>query len=166
MNMKIRPAQIEDLDPLMGITRRCVKHLDNNGIYQWDEIYPSRKDFHEDITGKSLYVISSASGDDISGCICVNEIELPGYENAEWSGFNFFVIHKMIIDPLYEDRGYGKFAMNFAEEISVSNKKDSIRLDCFQKNPRANRFYQGLGYIKKGETPFRKGMFNLYEKLI
>ena len=157
---------MEDLDPLMEITRRCIENLDRNGIYQWDEIYPSRKDFQEDILEQNLYVITSPSVRNISGCICINEIEYPGYEKAEWSGSSFFVIHKMIIDPLYENKGYGKFAMNSAEEISCSRKKDSLRLDCFRKNFRANHFYQRCGYTLKGETLFRKGMFNLYEKLI
>ena len=164
--MKIRPATIEDIDPLMEITRRCIQNLDSNGVYQWDEIYPSRADFHEDIAVQSLYVISAVSRDSITGCICINETEYPGYENAEWAGFDFFIIHKMIIDPMFENRGYGKFAMDYAEQITRSLGKDSTRLDCFQKNIRANRFYQGLGYIRRGETLFRKGMFNLYEKMI
>ena len=67
----------------------------------------------------------------------------------------------MIIDPLYENQGYGKFAMGFAEETARSMGKDSMRLDCFQQNERANMFYKGLGYVRRGETLFRKGMFNL-----
>ena len=166
MIMKIRPAQIDDLNSLMEITHRCIENLNKNGIYQWDEIYPSRRDFHEDIGERSLYAITPDLTESVIGCICINEVEYPGYENAEWSGSNFFIIHKMIIDPRYENCGYGKFAMNFAEDISSLNKKDSLRLDCFKKNIRANLFYQGIGYVIKGETLFRKGMFNLYEKII
>ena len=164
--MKIRPAKIEDIDPLMEITRRCIKNLDSNRIYQWDEIYPSRTDYNEDIAEHSLYVIIVDLKDSISGCICINEIVYPGYEDAEWSGSDFLVIHKMIIDPMFENRGYGRFAMDYAEQTACSMRKDSIRLDCFQKNRRANMFYQGLGYVRRGETLFRKGMFNLYEKII
>ena len=164
--MEIRSANIEDLDSLMEVAQRCIKNLDEQGIYQWDEIYPSKKDFHNDIIEQSLYVITSNSKADISGCICINELEYPGYESANWSGAQFFVIHKIMIDPLYENRGFGKAAMYFAEELAHSKKKDSIRLDCFKINLRANRFYQDLGYIIRGETRFRKGMFNLYEKMI
>lgn len=164
--MEIRLAKIDDLDSLMEITRRCIENLDNNSVYQWDEIYPSREDFHGDIVEQTLYVITHDSTGSVGGCICINEVEYPGYENADWTGSDFFVIHKMIVDPLYENRGYGKFAMNFAEEISDSRKKDSLRLDCFQKNVRANKFYQSCEYTIKGETLFRKGMFNLYEKVI
>ena len=88
MNRKIRPANIDDLDLLMEITQRCIENLDKNGIYQWDKLYPSRKDFHEDIVEQTLYVITSSEGN-IPGCICINEVEYPGYEKAEWSGSVF-----------------------------------------------------------------------------
>jgi GNAT superfamily N-acetyltransferase len=164
--MEIRLANIKDLDLLMSIAQRCIKNLDKQGIYQWDEIYPSRKDFLEDIANQTLYVVTSGQGKSISGCMCINETEYPGYEKASWAGSKFFVIHKIMVDPVHENQGSGKAAMCFVEEFARSKRKDSIRLDCFQKNPRANRFYQHLGYVVKGETPFRKGMFNLYEKMI
>jgi ribosomal protein S18 acetylase RimI-like enzyme len=148
----------------MAITQRCIENLDKQGIYQWDEIYPSKKDFLDDIHNKSLYVITVA--DKILGCICINQVKDPGYENANWLGSRFFVIHKIIIDPRNEDQGFGRFAMYYAEDVARLAKKDSIRLDCFKENLRANRFYQKLGYVIRGETLFRKGMFNLYEKMI
>jgi len=162
--MKIRSANVSDLNPLMGITQRCIQALNKQRIFQWDEFYPSEKDFHNDILDQSLYVITAA--DRILGCICINQLEYPGYENATWLGSRFFVIHKMIIDPQNENQGFGKFAMHYAEEVAHSKKKDSIRLDCFKENLRANKFYQKLGYIVRGETLFRKGMFNLCEKMI
>ncbi len=162
--MKIRVANLNDLNSLTAITRRCIDNLNKQGIYQWDEIYPSKKDFHEDILEQSLYVVASA--DDISGCICINQLECPGYENANWLGSQFLVIHKIIIDPQNESQGFGKYAMYFAEKTARSKKKDSIRLDCFKENLRANQFYRKLGYAVRGETLFRKGMFNLYEKII
>jgi ribosomal protein S18 acetylase RimI-like enzyme len=165
-DMEIRSANIEDLDSLMGITKRCIKNLDMQGIYQWDEIYPAKKDFENDIAAQSLYVVHSDPGKNISGCISINEVEYPGYEKANWTGLKFFVIHKIMVDPVFENKGIGKAAMQFAEELARSERKDSIRLDCFQKNLRANSFYQRLGYMVKGETTFRKGMFNLYEKMI
>jgi ribosomal protein S18 acetylase RimI-like enzyme len=162
--MKIRSANINDLAPLMDITQRCIENLDKQGIYQWDEIYPSKKDFHDDILDKNLFTITSANK--VVGCICINQLEYPGYENADWLGSQFFVIHKIIVDPQYENKGCGKFAMYYAEKVAHSKKKDSIRLDCFKDNLRANKFYQKLGYVLRGKTRFRKGMFNLYEKMI
>ena len=140
--MNIRSANIEDLDSLMEITQRCIKNLDKQGIDQWDNTYPSKKAFLNDIQEETLYVIDSPNG--IRGCICINELEYPGYENATWSGSDFHVIHKMIIDPLYENKGNGKFAMSFAEKFALEKAKDSIRLDCYKKNLRANNFYQNL----------------------
>lgn len=162
--MSLRLSNVEDLDGLMLITSRCIDHLNRQGIYQWDEIYPSRNDFNDDIVTQSLYSI--VDDDLLLGCICINHTEYPGYEKADWHGSDFYVIHKMIIDPKNEGQGLGKSAMLYAEMMAGENRKDSIRLDCFKDNERANRFYQNLGYVIRGQTPFRKGRFNLYEKMI
>jgi ribosomal protein S18 acetylase RimI-like enzyme len=162
--MKIRLAKQTDLKALMDITRRCIINLNAKGIDQWDDAYPSKQAFFDDIQEGSLYVIDSKNG--INGCICVNELEYPGYENAVWRGSHFIVVHKMIIDPSFENKGFGKSAMLFAEEIAHEKKKDSIRLDCYKKNPRANNFYKSLEYIVRGEAIFRNRPFYLYEKII
>lgn len=162
--MKIRLAKQKDISVLMDITCRCILNLNANGIDQWDDTYPSKEDFLNNIQEETLYVIDSSNV--IRGCICINELEHPGYENAAWAGSNFHVIHKIIIDPLFENKGHGTFSMLFAEKISHEKTKDSIRLDCYKKNLRANNFYRSLGYIVKGEATFRDRPFYLYEKLI
>jgi len=162
--MDIRSADYNDLNSLMDITNRCIDHLNNQAVYQWDEIYPSAKDFRDDIDAQCLYSITNDNK--VCGCICINQTEFPGYENADWQGAAFLVVHKVIIDPQKEGQGFGKYAMSQAERIAHAHQKDSIRLDCFKDNHRANQFYQKLGYVARGDAQFRKGAFNLYEKLI
>jgi ribosomal protein S18 acetylase RimI-like enzyme len=162
--MDLRLTDYNDLNPLNDITHRCVDHLNRQSIYQWDEVYPSIKDFSEDIEAQCLYSITN--GDMVCGCICINQTEYPGYENADWCGSAFLVIHKVIIDPQKEGQGFGRYAMSQAEMIAHARQKDSIRLDCFKENDRANQFYQKMGYLSRGETRFRKGAFILYEKML
>lgn len=163
-SIKIQPAIHDDLNSLTAIAKRCIVHLDKQGIYQWDDVYPSRKDFNIDILEHTLHVITSNSK--VLGCICINQTEHPGYENADWYGSRFWVVHKLMVDPLNENQGIGKFAMQHAENQARRENLDSIRLDCFKNNFRANMFYQKLGYVLRGQTRFRKGMFNLYEKML
>lgn len=162
--MNIRIANIEDLNRIIQITNKCVTHLNNQHIFQWDELYPTKNDFLEDIENEFLFVVSQH--ETVQGCVCVNEREHPGYEKANWKGEKFCVIHKLITNPKLEETGYGKALMAHVETFAKSNQMDSIRLDCFTLNKRANRFYNSLGYVKRGETSFRKGLFNLYEKRI
>jgi ribosomal protein S18 acetylase RimI-like enzyme len=160
----MRLANYSDLSSLMDITRRCIKHLDSQAIYQWDEIYPSEKDFREDIDERCLYLITDDNN--VCCCICINRKEYPGYENAVWQGSSFLVVHKLIVDPQKEGQGFGRYAISQAEVVARACQKNSIRLDCFKENHSANQFYLKLGYIVRGEARFRKGIFNLYEKLI
>jgi GNAT superfamily N-acetyltransferase len=162
--MNIRLAENNDLSTLMDITHRCIDHLNNQSIHQWDEIYPSVKDFRKDIDARCLYLITDNKK--VCGCICINRTEYPGYENAIWQGSSFLVVHKMIIDPPNEGQGFGRYSMSQAEIIALACQKHSIRLDCFKENHRANEFYLRSGYVVRGEAHFRKGVFNLYEKLI
>ncbi len=160
--MKIRSANESDLDSLMNITTRCIDNLERRNVHQWDETYPSASDFKDDIEKQSLFVV--VFKERVCGCICINQQEYPGYEKAAWSGSRFLVIHKLIVDTEAERQGLGSSAMHYAEQIIHKKKMDSLRLDCFKENSRANLFYQNLGYSIKGETEFRKGWFNLYEK--
>lgn len=164
VKLNIRIANLLDLDSLVQIAQRCTAYLNKQNIYQWDEIYPAREDFRIDIESHSLFVV--IDDNEICGCICINQEESLGYENASWEGDKFFVVHKLMIDPKIESHGLGKFAMAYAGQLAQKSNMDSLRLDCFKENIRANQFYKKLGYSLKGETKFRKGLFNLYEKMI
>ena len=53
--MKLRTAKIEDIATLMEITRRCIGNLDEQGIDQWDDAYPSIPRFRNVSVPESVY---------------------------------------------------------------------------------------------------------------
>ena len=53
----IRAAKISEISDIMHLTRSCAKHMIKNGIYQWNEHYPSQKAFEKDIERSELYVL-------------------------------------------------------------------------------------------------------------
>ena len=50
--IKIELAEITDLNRIMEITRACAIDLISNNIFQWNEKYPSKEAFKEDIKKK------------------------------------------------------------------------------------------------------------------
>tara|TARA_R100000750_G_scaffold52641_1_gene37869 strand:- start:343 stop:861 length:519 start_codon:yes stop_codon:yes gene_type:complete len=164
LTAEIRQARTEDVSSLMAIKWKVIAHLLESGINQWDEIYPAEADFQQDVYEQTLYVLESSER--IVGGFCLNEVELEGYETADWQAESFLVIHRLLIDPDYQCSGYGRQLMQFADQQAFSLGKNSIRLDCFTGNPTAISFYQKLGYQRRGEATFRKGRFLLMEKLI
>ena len=47
--MKMRHAKNEDLDKIMKIIDETVKEMNENRNFQWDESYPNREVFINDI---------------------------------------------------------------------------------------------------------------------
>ena len=60
--------------------------------------------------------------------------------------------------------GVGRGLMAAVEAWAKQRGYADIRLDAFSQNPHALRMYAGLGYVKRGEALWRKGLFYLLEK--
>ena len=162
---RIRPARIEDLDVLHGIIRDATRHMDEQGIPQWDEIYPNKLVLKDDVEKQQMQVIEIEER--VAGLIVINEDQSPEYADVPWkySG-RVLVIHRLTIDPTYQRRGLAMHLMDFAEEIAATENYDCIRLDAFTRNPAAFTLYENRGYRRAGIVRFRKGEFFCYEKEI
>ena len=49
MNFLIRKASMSDLDAVKNLTEACAKKMISDGIYQWNDHYPSKEIFRKDI---------------------------------------------------------------------------------------------------------------------
>ena len=45
----IRPANLEDLESVIAIVQNATRHMNDQGMYQWDDIYPNRTILQNDI---------------------------------------------------------------------------------------------------------------------
>ena len=55
----IRPAKAKDLPFILEVTQSCARHMIANGIFQWNEQYPSVEAFQKDLDREELYVFES-----------------------------------------------------------------------------------------------------------
>ena len=55
----IRRGVHEDLMPILEITKNCAVEMNSMGIYQWNENYPNRNAFIDDIKNNELFVFIS-----------------------------------------------------------------------------------------------------------
>ncbi|MBQ8831037.1 MAG: GNAT family N-acetyltransferase [Oscillospiraceae bacterium] len=166
MNITYRKANMSDLNAIHGLVRRAVENMIESGIYQWDELYPTRDDFKTDIENDQLYVGTADSK--IAVVFVINKISDPEYDDAEWSytGENYRVIHRLCVDPDFQRSGIARNTMLYIEELLKSWVVESIRLDTFTQNPRALNLYGNLGFKTRGYADWRKGRFVLLEKII
>ena len=167
--IKIELATQNQLDRVKEIAEACAKNMIENNIFQWNNKYPSREIFKEDIKNKSLYV--SKMNQEVVGCIMFSSLKDDVYKTVNWitpDEYNLY-IHRLAVHPIFQKKGIARKMMDFAEDFAKSNNYISIRLDTFSQNPRNNKFYKSRGYNKLDDVYFPKQSefpFHCYEKLV
>lgn len=165
---KIEKGQLFDLEKLFQIYLNGKTNLENNGIYQWTENYPTISIIENDLTKGILYTIKS--NEKIIGAINISEEQEKEYELVKWEFDNskVLVIHRLVIDPKYQRKGYAQRLMDFAEKFATENNYSSIRLDAYSQNERVIDFYKKRNYFIRGDVNFpdRNYSFHCMEKEI
>lgn len=144
----IRPAKMSDVDKILATTKACAKHMSSKGIFQWNEHYPSRAAFENDVLRKELYVVPKDNAI-IAGVAITTHIDQE-YIPVRWlseTGANLY-IHRLFVHPEFQGKGIAQQLMDFAETFARKNSFISVRLDTFSKNKRNQRFYETRGYQK------------------
>lgn len=167
--MIIKKALKQDLEQLLSIVNSCGQHLIEQGIFQWNEKYPSKEVLLEDIELQQIWKLEEENT--IIGLIVLTEIEDLAYKQVKWLTKNQknLYIHRLAVHPNFQGKGYAQKLMDFAERFALQNNYNSIRLDTFSQNKRNQLFYEKRNYIKLGSIYFPKQSefpFYCYEKLI
>ncbi len=149
--MIIRRAKINELAEIMAVTRACAAHMQAAGIFQWNDHYPSEKDFRNDIDRKELYVLHEAG--ELIAFIALTPIMDEEYKSVQWlteNGNNLYV-HRLAVHPDQQANGYAQALMSYAENLARGENYTSIRLDTFSQNTRNQKFYEKRGYKRLGD---------------
>lgn len=150
----IRKATYSDIDPILLITKACAKDMENKGILQWNEHYPSAGAFERDIEREELFVLTDHKK--ILGSIVISSFMDDEYKTIEWLTANVknIYIHRLAVHPDYQGRGFAQQLMDFAENFARNQGYASIRLDTFSQNQRNQKFYELRGYNRLGNIYF------------
>lgn len=152
----IRLAKKTEIPKILAITKACAKDMIMKGILQWNEDYPSRNAFENDIKRNELYVLISDKN--IIGCMVLTPLIDSEYIPINWltKNINNLYIHRLAIHPNNQGKGFAQIFMDFAEQFAINNNYISIRLDTFSKNVRNQKFYEIRGFKRVGEIHFPK----------
>lgn len=152
----IRKATSLDIDTIIEITQACAKHMISNNIYQWNEHYPNKSAFDEDINRSELYILENKNS--VIGCMVISTLMDKEYIPISWltPNKNNIYIHRLAIHPNHQGKGYAQELMDFAETFAIKNNYASIRLDTFSQNKRNQKFYDLRNYKRLGKVYFPK----------
>ena len=132
----IRPASRNELTSIQRIISDATHHMNENGIPQWDEVYPNKIILKDDIDNQQMHVIEFEN--ELTGLIVINEDQPQEYKYIDWNyDGQVLVIHRLTIHPDYQRKGLATFLMDFAENVAGIHRYGSIRLDAFTLNPGA-----------------------------
>jgi len=152
----IRKATSLDIDVILKITRACAKYMIHSDIYQWNEYYPNKSAFEEDINRSELYVLEN--NHKVIGCMVISTLMDKEYIPITWltPNKNNIYIHRLAIHPENQGKGYAQELMDYAETFAIKNNYASIRLDTFSLNKRNQKFYDLRNYKRLGTIYFPK----------
>jgi len=166
--LTIEKGQLSEINQLFQIYLNGKNDLEKNGIYQWTNNYPTLSIIESDLKKGVLFVLRN--GKEIIGAINISEEQEYEYETINWEFDNskVLVIHRLVIDPKYQGKGYARKLMDFAEQFANENNYSSIRLDAYSQNKRVIDFYEKRKYFIRGNVNFpeREYPFHCMEKEI
>ena len=164
--MNIRLAKKSDLEEIQKLIKSAIIEMEKNQIFQWDEIYPSIKDFSEDLKKQTLFI--GTEENEIAVVYVLNKEQDDEYFKADWTykGEDFCVLHRFCVNPKFQNKGIAKSVLAQLIEKLQQNNIKAIRLDVFTENPFALKLYEKAGFHKTGTADWRKGKFILLEKLL
>jgi N-acetylglutamate synthase len=165
MNAVIRQATTADAATLLSLLHVCVAGMRAVGIKQWDEVYPNAETIARDTEAGALHVL--CEDETILASITIDSNMDPLWQGMDWStdGEPAAAVHRLMVHPSWQGRGYAKNLMLHAETVAREQGCRSIRLDTFLQNPAAMALYSRLGYRRAGTTMMRKGEFAGFEKV-
>lgn len=166
MNIQYRLAEQSDVDRVAALASQAAIRMSEQGIGQWDTLYPIREDFQQDILMGQL-TVGVAEGK-IVVFYTVNEECDPEYQEAKWKKPEkpHCILHRLCVNPHFQHQGIARQAMEHIQRQAVEKGYQAIRLDVFSKNPHTLKLYLGCGFEKVGSVRWRKGVFYLMEKYI
>ena len=163
---QIQLADSSDLSRLVELFQSAKKQLDQQEIFQWTDFYPSKEVIEKDLKDQTLFVLKNKQ--DLIGAVTLNDHQDEEYQSIHWK-FNaekVLVIHRLMVDPKFQNQGYARQLMDFAEAFAKKHHYSSIRLDTYTQNKISFEFYKKRNYVLRGTVFFkgRKDPFYCLEK--
>ena len=158
----IREAIYNDLEVIASLAKVVRSDMVSKGLNQWVGDYPNIDNFRSDLDKGGLFVLVEA--DKIVGsCSILKENDIA-YKEVVWNGKNALVIHRILIAPTYQGKGFGKEMVNFAYKKVLNEGYDSLKIDTHPDNIKMQKMLKGLSFEFRGYLASINRL--AYEKLV
>ena len=102
MNITFRKAIHTDIQEIVTLVAEAIQAMEAHRIFQWDDLYPTKEDFLEDIRKEELYV--GMVHERIAVIYALNQECDDAYHAVKWSlpESNYFTIHRLCVKPCFQ----------------------------------------------------------------
>lgn len=149
--MKIIYAQENDALEIMEIINGAKKHLNEQGIDQWQNGYPNIERIKDDILAQK-------------GCILVDNKEIMAYFLAEFDGDkdyenidgkweterNSVVLHRVAMSVKHRGQGLSKHIFLQVAKMCLEKNVEGIRIDTHEDNKKMQHILKKNGFEYRG----------------
>ena len=166
-----RKAKLEDLDQVMEAVEdsREVLRLQGNG--QWQDGYPNRDNFINDINNGRLFVVIDEKDKNNIIAVCALTYREEDYHHlyeGKWlTDLPYMVMHRVAIKKAYRGQGYGKKLFEIFIETAKVEGYRSLRIDTHEGNAIMRHLIELFGFVYCGKailTPNKDRM--VYERVL
>lgn len=148
----VKKAVFEDLEQIMVILNDAKAYLKEKGIPQWQNGYPNRDVFLDDLKKGDLYVLKE---DDVVLGMCVIKDFEETYEVIDGAWLNdepYYVIHRIAIKEDLKGKNCAKQLFDYAKSLGKDVRIDTHAMNesmkrCILKN---DFIYCGIITLKDG----------------
>lgn len=155
---QIRPASIEDVKKvgeLYDMVNAFFEKTVNYCYPNWQKgKYPTIVDAKTAFHQNALYVMEIDGV--LAASITINREQHPEYQKIPWSiqvdnsDNRVMVIHTLVVNPLYRNKGFGEKMVRFGIQFCQDAGAETIRMDTHYANVPARNLYKKCGFQSLG----------------
>ena len=151
-----RKATLDDLDQILIAVEDARLYLKEQGNGQWQDGYPNKDDFINDINNGRLFVVfDNDNANVVVGCCALTYREEDYhhlYEGAWLTDIPYMVMHRVAIKKEYRGQGYGKKLFKvFVEQAKIEGYY-SLRIDTHAGNSVMRHLITSFGFVYCGKA--------------
>lgn len=153
--MIITKAVFSDIDDIVNIIEQAKDYLKSKNINQWQDGYPNRETFLNDLNNDNLYVVKEDDNTIAVFAITNHDSNYDVIYDGKWnSDISYAAVHRIAINNNHKGKGVAKFIFDFVKDeysyIRVDTHKDNLGMQrCLSKN---DFKYCGIIYLSRDNS--------------
>ena len=167
--IEIRKTEEKDIVIVMNIVNQAQEYFRSQGINQWQNGYPTKNVFTQDICNGRSYVVENDGM--VVGTFFFAIDEEPTYKKiyeGSWQHDSVYgMIHRVAVDNSMKGNGIGGKIVAFATEQCKKQNIASLRIDTHKDNISMQKMLTKNGFEPRGIIYLEDGAERIgFEKML